>query len=108
MVGGTKGVDMSEERGPSGVIPVLEMAANEPLVAAMLKILCNAFDQFADEHPDFTPADAFMAAHNFHKIIVLRGAEGNRDEVIEVMCNMAATTFALAMEKRNLYKRDNQ
>lgn len=57
--------------------------------------------------PDYAPINSFMAAHNFHKIVVLRQTEGESDESRELICATATDTFKIAMQKRNLYKRDN-
>lgn len=77
-------------------------------VDRLCKLLCDTYDQFVKDNPGFAPINAFMAAHNFHKIVVLRQAE-HADSNLEkdLLCQMAADTFKLSMEKQVLYKRDN-
>lgn len=51
----------------------LNIEANHEVVIALTKHLTLAFEEFVRRHPDHTIqfVDSFMAAHNFHKTIVL-------------------------------------
>jgi hypothetical protein len=82
--------------------------ANRSEIDRLLKLLSETYDKFIGENPNYAPIDAFMAVHNFHKIVILRQTEDDAEEVRNLVCQTAADTFDLAMQKQNLYTRDHQ
>ena len=74
--------------------------ADESEVRALTKHLCDSLNAFLRNRPDFRKIDLLMGLHNFHKIAVLEQREELPDPEFELLCNIAATTFQLAMDSR--------
>lgn len=80
-----------------------EMAANEPLVRAIMEHLIAAFNEFVDNYDgDIDYVDGFMAAHNFHVYLIL-DLENKKEMTHEqklFLRKLAVDTFRQGLERR--------
>lgn len=79
--------------------------ADKVKVFDLIEHLRKAFEQFFEneqtfEHPTtYSRVDVFMAAHNFHKLIVCNLIDGLSAEERDMFLRMAAYTFEVAMKE---------
>ncbi len=79
--------------------------ADKVKVFDLVEHLRKAFEQFFENEQTFeqpitySRVDVFMAAHNFHKLIVCNLVEGLSVEERNMFLQMSAYTFELAMKE---------
>lgn len=91
----------------SDVSRLLSLGADDGEVRGLIAHLIAAFEAYVDEHETSVPS-GFMAAHNFHKAIVIDIAKRSARSLEErrLVLTLAIDTFAQAIE-RELRKTGN-